>query len=97
MKPRTKGLWAIGFTFFLTAFIHLGRDFSSGDVKANWAVRIGLSWNYFAFAFDKRMIPWQFVELKGGSEGNSTTRTLFFFGFFLIHLALLGAMAFADK
>lgn len=80
----------------MTLIIHFVRGFETGDMKANWVIWAGLSWNYFAYAFDKRMLPWQFVELKGDGKGDATNRTFFFWGTLAIHLSFLAVMAFAN-
>jgi hypothetical protein len=80
MTPKNKGLLAMGVTFLITVLIHLLKDFESGDVKANWVIWAGLSWNYFAYAFDRGMLPSAFSELDGGGKGDPANRTFFFWG-----------------
>lgn len=96
MTPKIKALWVGGVTFVLTALVTIFKEFEPGNVNAIWFIWVGFSWNYFAYAFDKRMLPWQFVELKGGKEGSSGERTVFFWGTAVIYLALLATAAFAD-
>lgn len=86
----------MGVTFLITVLIHLLKDFESGDVKANWVIWAGLSWNYFAYAFDRGMLPSAFSELDGGGKGDPANRTFFFWGTLVTHLAFLATMAFAE-
>lgn len=97
MNPRNKGLWALGVTFMLNALLIFFRDFDPGNVKAFWLIWAGLSWNYFAYAFDRDMWPRTFVELDGDGKGKPGYRTFYFWGTLLVHLAFLATMAFADK
>ncbi len=96
MTPKNKGLLAMGVTFFITVLIHLLKDFEAGDVKANWVIWAGLSWNYFAYAFDRGMLPSAFSELDGGGKGDPANRTFFFWGTLVTHLAFLALMAFGN-
>ena len=96
MTPKNKGLLAMGVTFLITVLIHPLKDFESGDVKANWVIWAGLSWNYFAYAFDRGMLPSAFSELDGGGKGDPANRTFFFWGTLVTHLAFLATMAFAE-
>lgn len=96
MTPKNKGICVLSLTFMLTNLIHFVKDFQFGDVNANWLIWFFFAWNYFAYAFDKQMLPWVFEELQGHGKGEKTTRAIFFWGFALMHFAFLGVMAFAD-
>lgn len=97
MTPKSKAAWAGGATFVVTALVTIFREFEAGYVNGIWFLWFFFSWNYFAYAFDKRMLPWQFVELKGGAAGRPGHRTVYFWGTLVIHLSFLATMAFADK
>ncbi len=97
MTPKSKALWVGCVTFVLTGLVTIFKEFELGNVNAIWIIWTGLSWNYFAYAFDRRMLPWQFVELKGGKEGNPTERTVFFWGTAAVHFAFLATAAFSGS
>lgn len=96
MTPKNKALWVAGVTFLSTALVTLLRDFEPGYIKAYWAIWAGLSWNYFAYGFDRGMMPTVFVELDGGGKGNPVERAVFFWITAAIHVAFISLMAFAD-
>lgn len=95
MTPRSKGLWALGVTFVLTLLTTIFKEFEPGYAKGNWLIWMFWSWNYFAYAFDKRMLPWQFIELKGNGEGHPLARKVVFWGTAVVYLAFLALVAFA--
>lgn len=94
MTRKIKGLGVLFFTFALTFLIAIFKDLDPGYEKGNWVLWVFWSWNYFAYAFDKRMLPWQFSELKAGREGNPTARTIAFWGTAGVYLAFLALAAF---
>jgi hypothetical protein len=97
MTPRTKGIWAIGATFLLTALIHLFRSFEAGNKKANWVIWAGLSWNYFAYAFDRGMLPSNYdLDDAGKHPTGPVARAFLFWGTLVIYLSFLALMAVAD-
>lgn len=96
MTHKTKAAWVAGVTFVFTALVTIFRELEPGFAKGIWFVTVFWSWNYFAYAFDKQMLPWVFEELQGHGKGEKTTRAIFFWGFALVHFAFLGVMAFAD-
>lgn len=51
------------------------------------------SWNFYAYAFDKRMWPWQFVELHGHNRGMPGWRTFWFWFTVIQYAALLATIA----
>lgn len=83
-------------TFILTVLATLLRERDPSDINAVWVIWAFCSWNYFAYAFDRDMWPWIFVELNGGGKGNPAERTVFFWGTAVVYLAFLAVMAFAD-
>jgi hypothetical protein len=72
------------------------REVDIGNVKAIWLIWAGLGWNYFAYGSDKRMLPWQFVELVGNGKGNPMARGFVFWLTAAIHLTFIAAAGFAD-
>lgn len=96
MTPKNKALRVGGVTLVLTALVTIFREFEPGYVNGIWVIWAFFSWNYFAYAFDRDMWPWIFVELNGGGKGNPTERTVFFWGTAAVYLAFLAVMAFAD-
>jgi len=95
MTAKNKALWVGGVTFVLTALVTFFKEFKPGYANGIWFIWTFCSWNYFAYAFDKRMLPFQFVELKGGNEGSPLNRTIFFWGTTGVYLAFIATMAFA--
>lgn len=96
MAERSKGLSALVATFALTGLLTALKNFESGHAEILWLLWTAWSWNHFAYAFDKRMLPWQFIELKGGIEGSPKTRTAFFWGTLVIYLLFLILIALAN-
>ena len=96
MTPKTKAAWAAGVTFICTALVTVFREFEPGFAKGIWFLTLFLSWNYFAYAFDKQMLPWVFVEISGGKEGIPAARKFVYWATLFIHVAFLATMAFAD-
>lgn len=94
MTKRIKGLGMLCLTFVLTFLITIVKEIEPGYERGNWVIWIFWSWNYFAFAFDKRMLPWQFTELKAGGEGNPIARTMAFWGTAGVYIAFLALTAF---
>ncbi|TBO27583.1 hypothetical protein EYS42_16675 [Aquabacterium lacunae] len=74
----------------------LFRNFEQGDASGIWFLWLFWSWNYFAYGFNKRMLPWQFVELMGGDKGNSVARGFVFWLTAFIYLAFIATAGFAD-
>jgi hypothetical protein len=98
MTPKTKGILVMGVTFFMTVLIHLFRNFDTGDQKANWVIWAGLSWNYFAYAFDRGMLPSNYdLDDSGKHPAGPVARAFLFWGTLVIHLSFLALMAFADR
>ncbi len=96
MSPKNKAFRVGCLTLALTALVTIFRELEPGYAKGIWAIWSFFAWNFFAYAFDWRMLPWQFIELKGGKEGNPTERTVFFWGTAAVYLAFLAVMAFAN-
>jgi hypothetical protein len=97
MTAKSKALWVGCVTFLLTALVTIFKEFQPGNVNAIWFIWVFCSWNYFAYAFDRDMWPWVFVELYGGGKGKPSNRSFYFWGTAVIYLAFLGVAAFADK
>jgi hypothetical protein len=96
MTPKTKAAWTVAVTLICTALVTIFREFEPGYAKMIWFSWFFFSWNYFAYAFDRGMLPRQFVELDGDGKGDPANRTFFFWGTLVIHLSFLAVMAFAD-
>ena len=96
MTLQSKAAWVTAATFVLTTLVTTLREFEPGYIKGIWLLSTFWSWNYFAYAFDKQMLPWVFKELQGHGKGEKTARAIFFWGFAAMHFAFLATMAFAD-
>lgn len=96
MTARTKSLWVGCVTFVLTALATSFKDFDAGNVKAMWVIWAGFSWNYFAYGFERQMLPWVWVELRGRGQGNPTERAVVFWATAAIYLAFLALAVFSD-
>jgi hypothetical protein len=94
---KCKSLWVWAVTFLLTVLVTFLKKFEPGNVNAIWLIWIFCSWNFFAYAFDKNMCPWQFEELYGQGRGKPSNRSFYFWGTAAIYLAFLAVAAFADK
>lgn len=95
MTSKNKAFWVACMTFVLTGLVTIFKEFEPGNVNAIWFIWAGLSWNYFAYAFDRGMWPRVFVELDGGGKGKPSHRTFYFWGTAAVHLAFLATAAFA--
>jgi len=82
-------------TFALTALVTILKDFESGYGKIVWLTWIFHAWNFIAYAFDRDMWPWVWVELKGKS-GSRRERTFMLWGTAVLYLSFLSVMAFSD-
>lgn len=89
MTAKNKSLWVVGVTFLLTVMAVAFKDFDYGNVRAIWAIWAGFSWNYFAYGFEKQMLPWVWVELQGGGRGNPMERAVVFWVTAALYLAFL--------
>ena len=96
VTPMKLGLWVWGALTSLTVIVWLvfgTRQFTDGGLLIVWCL---YSWNFFAYAFDRDMWPWQFVELNGKGLGAPSWRA-FWFGFSVVMYAIiLGAIAWAS-
>lgn len=94
--PKKIGLsvWG-GLTLFtLLVFIVGTRHFTDGALVLMWCF---FSWNFYAYAFNRRMWPWQFIELHGQDKGVPGWRSLWFWFTAAIYAALLATIAFAGQ
>ncbi|WP_439115691.1 hypothetical protein [Hydrogenophaga sp.] len=96
MTPKIKSAWAASLTFIFTALVTIFREFEIGYVNGIWFIWLFWCWNYFAYAFDRGMLPSTFIELDGGGKGNPSWRAGAFWITALVHFAFLATMAFAD-
>lgn len=94
---KYKSLWVGGVTLLLTALVTVFKKFEPGNVNAIWFIWTCCSWNFFAYAFDKNMWPWQFEELYGQGRGKPSNRSFYFWGTAAIYLAFLAVAVFSDK
>lgn len=97
MTLKSKAFLVGGLTFCLTLIVTLLREIDLGNIKAIWLIWICMSWNYFAYAFDRGMWPRAFVELDGADMGNPTMRSIYFWGTAGVYLAFLATVAFANR
>ncbi len=95
MKPKNKALWVWGATFILTLILTLLVSMEVWHIKALWLIWVCTSWNFYAYGFDKGMVPREFVELDGQGKGKSGERTFWFWATAALYLALLATIAFA--
>ena len=96
LTPRRVGLWVWGSFTGLSLFVWqvLGtRQFTDGGLLIVWCL---YSWNFHAYAFDKRMWPWQFVELHGQGKGQPGWRAFWFWFSVVMYSIILGAIAWAS-
>lgn len=94
MTAKNKSLWVGGVTFLLTVMTVAFKDFDSGNVRAIWVIWAGFSWNYFAYGFEKQMLPWVWVELRGEGRGNPVERAVVFWVTAALYLAVIALAAF---
>lgn len=96
MTSKSKALCVSGITFLLTVAVVLIRGHDQSQTSIVWLAWGFFGWNYFAYAFEKQMLPWVFEELQGHGKGNKAIRAVFFWGFAGTHMAFLATMALAD-
>jgi hypothetical protein len=97
MTPKSKGLWMLGITFFLTLLVTLFKQLPQGHSNGNWLIWFFCAWNFFAYAFDRNMWPWVFAELYGRGKGKPGVRKFHFWGTTLLYLSFLALIAFASE
>ncbi len=97
MTPKSKALWVGCVTFVLTGLVTIFKEFELGNVNAIWIIWAGLTWNYFAYAFDRGMWPRAFIELDGGGKGKPGHRAVYFWGTAAVHFAFLATAAFSGS
>lgn len=96
MTCRSKGMWMTGVTFVVTALVAAFKEFEADYyAKALWIIWAGHSWNFFAYAFDRGMLPSVFVELDGQGKGEPGYRTFYFWGTAVIYSGFLSIIVFA--
>lgn len=95
MTPRNLGLLMWGILSMLTIVLYLIDSMPEYPKKALPLLWCFFSWNYYAYAFDKRMWPPQFVELHGSGKGVSSWRAFWFWAAVLQYVGLLGLVAWA--
>lgn len=92
-KKIGLGMWAVISVATVLLYFTVGsREFTDGALMMTWAF---FSWNYFAYAFDKDMWPFVFVELDGGGKGKPSWRTFYFWLSVVLYAALLATIAWA--
>lgn len=96
MTPKNKALWVTGVTFLSTSLVTLFRDFEQGYASGIWFLWLFWSWNYFAYGFDKGMLPSVFVELDGDGKGDPVARGFVFWLTATIYLAFIAAAGFVN-
>ena len=84
-------------TFAFTALVTIFKDLEVGYARGIWILWIFWSWNYFAYGFDRQMLPWVWVELQGHGKGKKTERTVVFWITAFLYLCFLAVMAFAES
>jgi hypothetical protein len=95
MKPKNKAIWVGGVVFILTLLATILKEREIYNIKALWVIWICFSWNFYAYGFDKGMVPRAFTELDGQGKGKSGERTFWFWATAAIYLAFLGVYVFA--
>lgn len=87
-KPRQVALWVWGVSSFFTLALYLFDMplYPSRALPLIWSL---YSWNFYAYAFDKRMWPQQFEELYGQGKGNPNWRSFWFWFSFLQYFGFL--------
>lgn len=95
LTPRHFGLsvW-VGVTA-LTIFLYAMVDIPTYQSRALPLIWLFDSWNFYAYAFDKRMWPWQFIELHGQGKGQPGWRAFWFWFSVVMYSIILGAIAWA--
>ena len=94
-NSKALGLWVWGVMTVLSVAICLIFPMAEYPKKAMPLVWGFFSWNFFAYAFDKDMWPWVFVELSGGGKGDRGWRLVWFWLAALLYGILLAAIAWA--
>ena len=98
MTPKTKAAWAAVVTFLFTSLMTIFCEFEPGYAKGIWFIWFCVSWNYFAYAFGRGMLPSNYdLDDAGKHPAGPTARAFLFWGTLVIHLSFLFLMAFADK
>jgi len=95
MKAKSYGLFMWGLLTMCTLLLYGFREMPAYPSRALPLLWGFFSWNYYAYAFDKRMWPPQFVELHGGSKGVPSWRAFWFWFAVLTYGALLAMIAWA--
>ena len=97
-SKKYKSLWVAGVTFLLTGLVTIFKEFEPGNVNAIWFIWFCVSWNYFAYAFDRRMLPSNYdLDDAGKHPAGPIARAFLFWGTAAIYLAFLAVAAFADQ
>lgn len=95
-NTRTIGLSVWGVLTLVTLSLYVLGNMSVYPSRALPLLWCFFSWNYFAYAFDRGMWPWVFVELDGQGKGLPGWRTFWFWFSALIYAALLATIVWAD-
>lgn len=93
MTPKKLGLSAWMILSAATVLLYLVSDLPEYPARALPLLWAFFSWNYFAYAFDKDMWPFVFVELDGGGKGKSSWRKFYFWLSVFLYAALLATIA----
>lgn len=98
-KPITKniGLSVWGVLTLFTLLLYIFGDMPVYPYRALPLLWCFFSWNFFAYTFNRRMWPWQFIELHGQDKGVPGWRSLWFWFTAAIYAALLATIAFAGQ
>lgn len=93
MSARKIGLRVWALLSAATVILSLLADVPAYPALALPLLWCFFSWNYFAYAFDKDMWPFVFVELDGGGKGKPSWRKFYFWLSVFLYAALLATIA----
>ncbi|WP_332749421.1 hypothetical protein [Hydrogenophaga sp.] len=92
-KSRAFGVW--GTVSVLTLMLYVFGGIPAYPARAIPIIWVFISWNLYAYGFEKRMWPTQFVELHGQDKGEPGWREFWFWFSAFIYLIFLATVAWA--
>ncbi len=95
MKKTKKALGAWITVSALTIVLFVGVDMDIGWQRLLPAAWAFFSWNFFAYAVERDMWPWIFVELEGHEKGHPPAREAMFWITAVLYLGILATIAWA--
>lgn len=88
-------MWAGGLVSVLTLLLYAAGDMPEYPSRALPFLWAFFTWNFFAYAVDRDMWPWVFVELDGHGKGHPLAREVVFWLTAGVYLMLLATIAWA--